>query len=103
VSGKVNAIQQDIHMFTMIVLQIVTAAEPNMHLCICGVSGVHQMSPNHSPPLPASNSNISFTEDLLAFKDNITILSLNDITDLPVPPEVNVPVHTSPKLHKDIN
>lgn len=97
------AIQQDIHAFTMTISQNVTAARADTQLHIHGVLGIHQMPPNPSRPLPHLNSTISFTGDLLAFEDNVAILGLDDVTELPLPPFQTVPVEGAPELREDIN
>ncbi len=96
VSGRVSAVQTDIHAFIMTVWQIIRGATPQARLTIRGVMGLNPMWPRPSRRLPTVNSTVAFSGDILAVEENVTIVALDDIANLPRHVNRPLPAHVPP-------
>ena len=80
-AGRVNAIQKDMHTFTMSILQPLNGAM-NAHLTIRGILGLNK---NRSLHLPSRGAVIAFSGQFVAFEEMVTQVAIERISYLPTP------------------
>ncbi|KAH9014912.1 hypothetical protein EDB85DRAFT_1898985 [Lactarius pseudohatsudake] len=83
VSGRVSVVHSDLRSFTVNVSQIVRGSTPHARLPVRGIMGLNPMWPRPYRRLPAPNSTIAFSGDIMSLEDSGAIIALDDIANLP--------------------
>ncbi|KAH8977560.1 hypothetical protein EDB86DRAFT_2837721 [Lactarius hatsudake] len=83
VSGRVSNVHSDLRSFSVNISQIVQGGTAHAHLPVRGIMGLNPMWPRPYRRLPAPNSTVTFSGDIMSLEDSGAIIALDDIANLP--------------------
>ncbi|KAH9012886.1 hypothetical protein EDB84DRAFT_1444486 [Lactarius hengduanensis] len=93
VSGRVSAVQSDLRSFSVTISQVIRGSTPNARLPVRGLMGLNPMWPRPNRRLPAPNSTIAFSGDIISRlrSNEVSSKRMELLIFLPVP-FLNIPV-----------